>query len=104
MISLSGPKAGRPMRPRFDSAVAALGDLVLDPGRLHGVQGGRRAQALDAGGPAPLRFAQKMSTDWFNPELFVALCSEDMNGTLARLAKYKSGPVAKAGGESSLHA
>jgi AraC-like DNA-binding protein len=53
-------------------------------------------EAGHAGGPAPLRFAQKMSTDWFNPELFVALCSEDMNGALARLAKYKrlSGPMA----------
>ena len=49
-----------------------------------------------AGGPAPLRFLQKMSTDWFNPELFIALCSEDMNGALVRLAKYKrlSGPMA----------
>lgn len=53
-------------------------------------------EAGNAGGPAPLRIAQKMSTDWFNPELFVALCSEDMNGALARLAKYKrlSGPMA----------
>ncbi|MBB6255426.1 AraC family transcriptional regulator [Nitrospirillum iridis] len=51
-------------------------------------------EAGNAGGPAPLRFAQKMSTDWFNPELFVALCSEDLNGALDRLAKYKSGPVA----------
>lgn len=51
-------------------------------------------EAGPAGGPAPLRFAHKMSTDWFNPELFVALCSDDMNGALARLAKYKSGPMA----------
>jgi len=51
-------------------------------------------EAGNAGGPASLRFAQKMLTDWFNPELFVALCSEDLNGALARLAKYKSGPVA----------
>jgi len=53
-------------------------------------------EAGTAGGPAPLRFAQKMSTDWFNPELFVALCSEDMNGALTRLAKFKrlSGPMA----------
>lgn len=53
-------------------------------------------EAGNAGDPTPLRFAQKMSTDWFNPELFVALCSEDMNGALARLGKYKrlSGPMA----------
>lgn len=51
-------------------------------------------EAGNLGGPAPLRFAQTMSTDWFNPELFVALCSEDMSSALARLAKYKSGPMA----------
>lgn len=54
------------------------------------------AEAGTAGGPAPLRFARKMSADWFDPELFVALCSEDMNGALGRLAKFKrlSGPMA----------
>jgi len=54
------------------------------------------AEAGTAGGPAPLRFAQKMSADWFDPELFVALCSEHMNGALGRLAKFKrlSGPMA----------
>jgi len=53
------------------------------------------AEAGTASGPAPLRFAQKMSADWFDPELFVALCSEDMNSALGRLAKYKrlSGPM-----------
>lgn len=46
--------------------------------------------------PVPLRLAQRMSSDWFEPELFVALCSDDMDGALARLAKYKrlSGPMA----------
>lgn len=53
----------------------------------------------DAGledGPVPLRLAKRMSSDWFEPELFVALCSDDMNGALARLAKYKrlAGPMA----------
>jgi AraC-like DNA-binding protein len=54
------------------------------------------AEAGTAHGPAPLRFAQKMSADWFDPELFSALCSADMNGALSRLAKYKrlSGPMA----------
>lgn len=53
-------------------------------------------EAGQAGGPAPVRFARKMSADWFDPELFVALCSDHMNGALARLAKYKrlSGPMA----------
>lgn len=53
----------------------------------------------DAGleeGPVPLRLAQRMTSDWFEPELFVALCSDDMNGALARLANYKrlAGPMA----------
>lgn len=48
----------------------------------------------NTGDPTALRFAQKMSADWFNPELFVALCSDDLTSALARLAKYKSGPVA----------
>lgn len=48
------------------------------------------------GGPVPIRLAQRMTSDWFEPELFVALCSDDMNGALARLAKYKrlAGPMA----------
>jgi AraC-like DNA-binding protein len=53
----------------------------------------------DAGpedGPVPVRLATRMTSDWFEPELFVALCSDDMNGALARLAKYKrlAGPMA----------
>lgn len=53
-------------------------------------------EAGTAGEPAPLRLAHKMSADWFDPELFVALCSEDMNGALSRLGKFKrlSGPMA----------
>ncbi len=31
----------------------------------------------------------RMSADWFDPELFAALCSADMNSALARLAQYK---------------
>lgn len=46
--------------------------------------------------PVPLQLARRMSSDWFEPELFVALCSDNMNGALARLAKYKrlAGPMA----------
>ncbi|MFL6696934.1 MAG: AraC family transcriptional regulator ligand-binding domain-containing protein [Vitreoscilla sp.] len=54
------------------------------------------AEAGTADGPAPLRFAARMSADWFDPELFVALCSTDMSSALDRLAKFKrlSGPMA----------
>lgn len=39
--------------------------------------------------PLPLRIVQAMSADWFDPALFCALCSADLNSALARLAKYK---------------
>jgi AraC-like DNA-binding protein len=52
-------------------------------------------QAIDAEGasidpalPTPLRIARVMSSDWFDPELFAALCSADMAGALERIAKY----------------
>jgi AraC-like DNA-binding protein len=76
------------------------GDLFArDSVRLDAATYFRLWEAIDEeagkeGGPVPLRFAQKMSVDWFNLELFVAFCSEDMNSALARLAKYKSGPMA----------
>lgn len=46
------------------------------------------AYALDANLPAPLRIAQVMTSDWFEPELFAALCSNNMRGALDRMAKY----------------
>ncbi|MGN6830033.1 helix-turn-helix domain-containing protein [Paucibacter sp. M5-1] len=54
------------------------------------------AEAGPGQDPVPLQLARRMSSDWFEPELFVALCSDDMNGALARLAKYKrlAGPMA----------
>jgi len=42
-----------------------------------------------AGTPVPLRVAQALSADWFDPVLFSALCSADLNGALGRVAKYK---------------
>ncbi len=47
------------------------------------------AEAGDTGAPVPLRIAQQMTSDWFDPELFAALCSADLNSALARLAHYK---------------
>ncbi|MDQ0070412.1 AraC-like DNA-binding protein [Variovorax boronicumulans] len=46
------------------------------------------ALSIDPNLPAPLRIAQVMTSDWFDPELFAALCSADMNGALERIAKY----------------
>lgn len=39
--------------------------------------------------PVPLRIAQALSADWFDPVLFSALCSADLLGALDRIAKYK---------------
>ncbi|WP_155623617.1 AraC family transcriptional regulator [Burkholderia territorii] len=46
------------------------------------------AESVQADCPAPLRVANVMSSDWFDPELFAALCSANMEGALHRIAKY----------------
>lgn len=46
------------------------------------------AESIDPDLPAPLRIARVMSSDWFDPELFAALCSANMGGALDRIAKY----------------
>ncbi|MBB5462664.1 AraC-like DNA-binding protein [Paraburkholderia sp. Cpub6] len=46
------------------------------------------AEAVQADCPAPLRIAKVMSSDWFDPELFAALCSANMGGALDRIGKY----------------
>lgn len=38
--------------------------------------------------PAALQIAKVMSSDWFDPELFAALCSANMRCALERMAKY----------------
>lgn len=46
------------------------------------------ARSLDASLPAPLRIAKVMTSDWFDPELFAALCSANLGSAVERLAKY----------------
>jgi AraC-like DNA-binding protein len=46
------------------------------------------AQSLDASLPTPLQIAQVMTTDWFDPELFAALCSANLGDAIERIAKY----------------
>lgn len=41
------------------------------------------------GPPVPLRIAQSLSADWFDPVLFAALCSADLRNALTRIAQYK---------------
>ena len=81
-------------RAKLPGDLFARESVRLDAGTYFRLWEAVEEEAGNSGGPAPLRFAQKMSADLFNLELFVALCSEDMNAALARLAKYKSGPMA----------
>lgn len=46
------------------------------------------AASINANLPTALQIAKVMSSDWFDPELFAALCSSDMAGALDRIAKY----------------
>ncbi|RBH53029.1 AraC family transcriptional regulator [Pseudomonas sp. MWU13-2860] len=46
------------------------------------------AAAVCAELPAPLQIARVMSSDWFDPELFAALCSTHLGGALERIAQY----------------
>ncbi|WP_369933015.1 AraC family transcriptional regulator [Xanthomonas tesorieronis] len=46
------------------------------------------AASIDADVPVALQIAKVMSSDWFDPELFAALCSSNMWGALDRIAKY----------------
>lgn len=46
------------------------------------------ANSVTADVPAPLQIARIMSSDWFDPELFAALCSANMGDALNRIAKY----------------
>ncbi|ASU38897.1 AraC family transcriptional regulator [Herbaspirillum sp. meg3] len=46
------------------------------------------ATSINADLPAALQIAKVMSSDWFDPELFAALCSSNMESALDRIAKY----------------
>jgi len=46
------------------------------------------AMSIEVDLPTALQIAKVMSSDWFDPELFAALCSANMHGALDRIAKY----------------
>ncbi|MBV6839409.1 AraC family transcriptional regulator [Xanthomonas campestris pv. merremiae] len=46
------------------------------------------ARSIDPELPAPLRIARVMTSDWFDPELFAALCSSNLGNALDRLGSY----------------
>ena len=80
-------------RAKLPGDLFARESVRLDSETYHRLWNAIEEEAGPAGGPVPLRFARTMTTDWFNPELFVALCSDDLIGALNRLARYKSGPM-----------
>jgi len=82
-------------RANLPGDLFARESIRLDSATYFRLWGAIEAEAGSANGPPPLVFAQRMSADWFDPEMFVALCSENMESALGRLAKYKrlSGPM-----------
>lgn len=62
----------------------------LDPQQFFQLWQALEAEALslDPDLPAPLRIARVMTADWFDPELFAALCSPDLGSALGRIATY----------------
>lgn len=46
------------------------------------------SEAVHGECPAPLNIAKVMSSDWFDPELFAALCSANLGSALDRISKY----------------
>ncbi len=46
------------------------------------------ARSLDASLPSPLRIAEVMTSDWFDPELFAALCSANVGNAIERIGRY----------------
>ncbi|MBC3930719.1 helix-turn-helix domain-containing protein [Undibacterium curvum] len=46
------------------------------------------AASIDSELPTALQIAKVMSSDWFDPELFAALCSANLASALERIAKY----------------
>ena len=77
-------------RAQLPGDLFARQNVRLDPDSFFKLWNAIDAEAvsLDAGLPAPLRIARVMSSDWFDPELFAALCSANLVDALERIAKY----------------
>lgn len=77
-------------RAHLPADLLARSDASLSSADYFALWLGIEAEAgLTAGPPVPLRIAQALSADWFDPVLFSALCSADLVGALGRIAKYK---------------
>ncbi|OLP44938.1 AraC family transcriptional regulator ligand-binding domain-containing protein [Rhizobium oryziradicis] len=79
----------------FADGIAELRLLGVDQVRLNSLDFSKlwlaieaEARTLDAALPAPLRIAKVMTSDWFDPELFAALCGANLGNAIERMAKY----------------
>lgn len=77
-------------RAQLPGDLFARQNVRLDPDSFFKLWNAIDAEAasLDADLPAPLRIARVMSSDWFDPELFAALCSANLADALERIATY----------------
>lgn len=77
-------------RAQLPGDLFARQNVRLDPDSFFKLWNAIDAEAasLDPDLPAPLRIARVMSSDWFDPELFAALCSANLADALERIAKY----------------
>jgi AraC-like DNA-binding protein len=77
-------------RARLPGDLFARQNVRLDPVNFFRLWEAIEAEAafIDPELPAALQIAKVMSSDWFDPELFAALCSASLVGALERIAKY----------------
>ena len=78
-------------RAELPSDLFTLENGTLETQQLFKLWAAVEAEAIATGEviPLPLRIAKAMTADWFDPALFAALCSTDLNAALSRLSKYK---------------
>lgn len=77
-------------RAQLPGDLFARQNVRLDQNNFFKLWGAIEDEALsvNANIPAALQIAKVMSSDWFDPELFAALCSSNMHCALERMAKY----------------
>jgi len=77
-------------RAQLPGDLFARQNVRLDPANFFKLWTAIEAEAvsIDPELPAALQIAKVMSSDWFDPELFAALCSANLTGALERIAKY----------------
>jgi AraC-like DNA-binding protein len=78
-------------RAQLPGDLFARESACLDTPQYFSLWTALEAESIESGDstPLPLRLAQALSADWFDPALFAALCSTDLNAALTRIAKYK---------------